>query len=323
MHTPAISVVMSVYSEPIQWITEAIDSILQQTFRDFEFIIINDCPNRDDLKSYLNHVAEQDNRIVIIENEYNIGLTKSLNKGLSIAKGEYIARMDADDISLPTRLQKQFDFMESHLDCGICGSWIKYFGSKDSVCQYPELHAHMFLFFKSVFAHPVVFIRKAILSIHKLKYNEKIRYSQDYDLWERIYPYTQFYNLTEVLLYYRISERQISSNHTQEQLQITSQIRRRAFKRYCDLNRINYNIPQKITVKDIIRYKQVFIQSNPDYPFDVKEVFYYIYRSINKDYIKTFLYFLYSGDCFKLSFRCFLKIIYCYFYNRKDHRLFS
>ena len=87
MHTPAISVVMSVYSEPIQWITEAIDSILQQTFRDFEFIIINDCPNRDDLKSYLNHVAEQDNRIVIIENEYNIGLTKSLNKGLSIAKG--------------------------------------------------------------------------------------------------------------------------------------------------------------------------------------------------------------------------------------------
>lgn len=323
MCTPAISVVMSVYSEPIQWIAESIDSVLQQTFRDFEFIIINDNPSRIENGEFLQDCRKKDSRIILLQNEANIGLTKSLNKGLEIAKGKYIARMDADDISVPTRFQKQFDFMESHPDTGICGSWIKYFGGKESVCQYPEIHAHMFLFFKSVFAHPVVFIRKEILSGHKLKYDENIRYSQDYDLWERMYPYTQFYNLPEVLLHYRISGEQISSNHTQEQLGITSKIRRRAFNRYCDLNRIKYSIPIEITLKDIIRYKQVFIQKEPDSPFDVKEVLYYIYRSVNKNYIKTFLYFLYSGDCFKFSFTYCLKIVYCYFYNRKEHQLFS
>ena len=76
------------------------------------------------------------------------------------------------------------------------------------------------------------------------------------------------------------------------------------FNRYCDLNRINYNIPIEVTLETIIRYKQVFIQKKPDYPFDVNEVLYYIYRSVNKNYIKTFLYFLYSGDCFRLSFTC-------------------
>ena len=101
---------MSIYSEEEEWIRESIDSILNQTFSDFEFIIINDNPNRDKNNSLLTEYTRIDNRIIIITNEENIGLTKSLNKGLEIARGKYIARMDADDISLPTRFEKQVDF---------------------------------------------------------------------------------------------------------------------------------------------------------------------------------------------------------------------
>ncbi len=321
MYMPPISVIMSIYSEPIEWICEAIDSILKQTFSDFEFIIINDNPNRIENQEVLFKYQHKDQRIILIQNDTNIGLTKSLNKGLALAKGKYIARMDADDISLPYRFEKQFAFMEKHPEVGVCGSWIKYFGYKDSICPYPEEHHCMFLFFKSVFAHPVVFIRKKILSIHKLQYDEALIYSQDYDLWERLYPYTQFHNLSEVLLYYRISDLQISNNHTQEQLKITSKIRRRAFNRYCNMNQIDYSISSKITIKDIIRYKSIFIKNNVAFSFDVKEFFYYLYRSIDEEFIKTFFYLFFSGDFFRFSFTYCLKIAYCYFYNRKAHKL--
>ena len=93
-----ISVIMSIYSEKEEWIKESIDSILSQTFRDFEFIIINDNPKRKQNENLLLEYSQKDNRIIVITNKENIGLTKSLNKGLSIAKGKYIARMDADII---------------------------------------------------------------------------------------------------------------------------------------------------------------------------------------------------------------------------------
>ena len=99
----AISVVMSVYNEPVDWIRQSIDSILNQTFRYFEFIIINDNPEGISQKKMLKDFAAKDNRIKIIENEENKGLTKSLNIGISKATGKYIARMDADDISMPDR----------------------------------------------------------------------------------------------------------------------------------------------------------------------------------------------------------------------------
>ena len=127
-----VSVLMSVYNEPEEWMRVAIDSILGQTFTDFEFIIINDNPKRKLNREILSDYAKQDKRIVILENEENIGLTKSLNKGLKVAKGKYIARMDADDISLSDRLEKQVNFMEEHPEVGVCGANILCFGDR---CQ--------------------------------------------------------------------------------------------------------------------------------------------------------------------------------------------
>ena len=104
-----VSVIMSTYKEPIDWIRQSIDSILNQTFSEFEFIIVVDNPKYKELISVLNDYAEADNRICIMVNENNIGLVKSLNKALSQCNGEYIVRMDADDISLPERIAHQID----------------------------------------------------------------------------------------------------------------------------------------------------------------------------------------------------------------------
>ena len=101
-----VSVLMSVYSEPKEWLISSINSILNQSFSDFEFIIINDNPTRSINSIVLNYFAITDSRVKIFENKSNIGLTKSLNKGLKLTEGKYIARMDADDISLPDRFFK-------------------------------------------------------------------------------------------------------------------------------------------------------------------------------------------------------------------------
>ena len=121
MKNPKVAVLMSVYNGE-KYLREAINSILSQTFNDFEFLIINDGSTdgtADILKSYT------DSRIKIINNEKNIGLTKSLNKGLKIAKGEYIARQDADDISMPERLKEEVAFLEIHKDYAVVGTFVK------------------------------------------------------------------------------------------------------------------------------------------------------------------------------------------------------
>ena len=121
MKNPKVTVLMSVYNGE-KYLQEAIDSILEQTFKDFEFLIINDGSTDktgEILESY------HDLRIKIINNEKNIGLTKSLNKGLKLARGEYIARQDADDISMPERLEKEVEFLETHQDYAVVGAFAK------------------------------------------------------------------------------------------------------------------------------------------------------------------------------------------------------
>ena len=117
----AISVVMSVFKEPLDWIELSINSIRNQSFSDFEFIIVNDNITDIPLKSFLSKLQNIDPRIIILENHENLGLTKSLNRALAIAKGKYIARMDADDISFNQRFQIQFDYLEDKRDYILVG----------------------------------------------------------------------------------------------------------------------------------------------------------------------------------------------------------
>ena len=117
---PMVSVLMAVYNAE-KYLTEAVESILVQTFADFEFLIIDD-GSVDGSAAILEDYAESDERVKVIHNSENLGLTKSLNIGLKLTQGKFIARIDADDVAVPERFEKQITFMDDHPDIGVCGS---------------------------------------------------------------------------------------------------------------------------------------------------------------------------------------------------------
>lgn len=205
---------MSVYNGT-PYLTDAIDSILEQSFSDFEFLIIDDGSTDssvDIIESY------EDKRIRLIRNEYNLGLTKSLNKGLDAARGEFVARMDADDVAAPDRLSLQVAFMEAHPEIAVAGTFIKAVDeSGEEIRRYPTSHSLIVLhmLFENAMAHPSTILRKEIFDQHGLRYDESLTIAQDYDLWYRTAQYSHLANINKVLLEYREHEHQVSRNSQQ------------------------------------------------------------------------------------------------------------
>jgi glycosyltransferase involved in cell wall biosynthesis len=203
---PKISVLMPVYNGE-KHLREAIESILKQPFTDFEFIIIDD-GSTDSSAAIVQSFPDQ--RIIYRKNEVNLGLAASLNIGLKLAKGKYLARMDADDIARPERLQTQFDYLESHPDIDLCGSWIKIIGT-EKIWKMPTKSEQIpaLLLFGPTLFHPTVFWRQESFLKNNLSYNEAFRKSQDYELWARAAKVIKIVNLKDVLLDYRVTEEQI------------------------------------------------------------------------------------------------------------------
>lgn len=225
-----ITVLMSVYNTNEEYLREAIESILNQTMREFEFIIINDASNlqtAEILKQY------KDERIVRIDNDVNLGLTASLNKGLLIAKGKYIARMDSDDISVPKRLEWQYQYMEEHPKVAILGGWTVTDGRISKYQGYAsgKWRKVRMLIENVGIAHPTAFIRKCFLVKNNLLYDESLKKSQDYDLWTRCLEYGKIAIYPRVVLEYRIHNEQISIMNSDEQTRAKRQIRMRLLKR--------------------------------------------------------------------------------------------
>lgn len=215
-----VSVIMPTYNTKLEMLKESVESILNQTFRDFEFIIIDD-GSTNGTDEYLNGI--QDNRVRIIKNLHNIGITKSLNIGLREAGGKYIARMDADDISLPKRLEKQFIYMEAHPDVVMCGCWFQYFGQKVYLQRSYILDIDHYRI-KTLFgypdpAHSTMFIRHEMLTGHNITYNEELPYAQDYALCAELGNLGEVQILPEVLLRRRIHPKRVSDEHYKEQKQ--------------------------------------------------------------------------------------------------------
>ena len=191
-----ISVLMPVYNAE-KYIAEAIDSILAQTFTDFEFIIINDGSTdktAEIIRSY------KDPRIVFVDNEKNQGLITVLNQGLNMARGEYIARMDADDISFPERFAEQIEFMDAHPDVGLLGAQLQMFGDRHWKSAYPE---KIGILDANNINHPTVMLRKSVFDKYNLHYDHDYIAAEDYELWSRVVRYTKIVNLPDVLLKYR------------------------------------------------------------------------------------------------------------------------
>lgn len=309
--SPFVSVIMSVYNEPEEWLRESINSILGQTFVDFEFIIVNDNPEREDNRRVLGECVRRDERVIVLHNEKNIGLTRSLNRGLEVARGKYIARMDADDISLPVRFEKQVSFLEEHLDIGVCGANIQFFGSKKGEQKYPEQDEDCFLFQRSPFAHPVVMIRASVLKDNGLLYNPDFRYAQDYELWSRMQEVTCFYNLQEVLLKYRVTDGQITKKNNREQQYYGAIIRRKAFEMFLKEKNVFWVLPQFLKIGDIQIIKKLLRnRMNKKERVAFRDFYYYIYRSLETDSIlKVVIYMVCCGDILKMPLQYLLKII--------------
>ena len=223
-----ISVVMPVYNTPVPYLKEAVGSILGQTFRDFELIIVDD-GSENETEEYLRTLS--DPRIRMIRNETNRGITRSLNIGFAAARGKYIARMDGDDISFPERFEKQFAFMESHPDVFVCGADSVNLGDEprpvSTVMEDMESYRVRMLFAYPGPTHPTAFFSREKLDRYRITYDESLVYAQDYGMWRTISKVGRICILPEVLLYYRIHPDQINKKHREQQIRCDKMTQRK------------------------------------------------------------------------------------------------
>lgn len=216
---PDISVIMSVYNGEA-YLKEAIESVINQTFENWELIIINDC-STDATADILSDYAKKDERIKVHTNEVNLRLPSSLNKAISLSKGKYIARMDADDICLPDRLEKQFSFMEANEDIAL--SSCRFLTLKNGVyasggaggrCDFAALRA--LLLVSNPILHPGVIAKTEVMK--QLKYDTSLTCTEDLELWTRfVINNYKMQILPEILLIYRLHDKQITTTTLERQ----------------------------------------------------------------------------------------------------------
>lgn len=220
---PLVSIVMAAYNEE-RFISEAIDSMLNQTYNNFEFIIIND-GSTDNTEQII--LSYPDPRIRYVKNEQNLKLIASLNKGLSLAKGKYIARMDSDDISVPERLQIQVAFMESHPGIGISGAQLIVFGSEDTTMNYPLEHEDLLLrlLITSCFPNNLVIFRNNLVQENQMAFTEGYHHGEDYKFWTEWLQLTKGANLPDYLVKYRFHAASVSHKYKDLQRQTRNRIR--------------------------------------------------------------------------------------------------
>jgi len=207
---PLISVLMPAYNAE-KYIGEAISSVLNQTFGDFELIVIND-GSTDKTEEII--LSFSDPRIRYVKNETNLKLIATLNKGIDLANGKYIARIDADDICLPNRFEKQMDFFEKHPDYALCGSWAYLINVKgEEIGQIKFIDSHNLLQISLLFScpviHPSVMVRTEIFK--QFKYSNIALHCEDIELWIRIINFgLKIANIPEYLIKYRWHDANIS-----------------------------------------------------------------------------------------------------------------
>jgi len=212
---PKITVVMPVYNSE-KYLDIAIESILNQTFTNFEFVIVDDA-STDSSVEIIN--SYQDQRIKLIKNNVNLGIPISRNKCLQESSGEYIAVLDSDDYAYPSRLAEQLEFMENNPDFGMVGSWVELMDENGDLTgevwneEEPDQKIPCRLLFHNYFAHSAVFLRRSALDAVKINgefYRKDYPNAQDYDLWVRISRKFKVWNFPKVLIKYRVHSNCIS-----------------------------------------------------------------------------------------------------------------
>jgi glycosyltransferase involved in cell wall biosynthesis len=214
MTSSNLSVIMPCYNSE-DYIEEAIRSILNQTYHDFELIIIDDLSTDNSVNKIMTF---KDERIRLVQKEQNSGYTDSLNLGLQMACGVYVARMDADDVCHPERFQKQISYLDQHNDVVVCGTWFKTIPA-EGIVELPSTYDKIKsgLLYGNVLCHPSVMLRRKFFIGHSLFYNRSFEPAEDYELWTRVIALGRIHNIPEVLLYYREHSLQVSSQKSELQ----------------------------------------------------------------------------------------------------------
>jgi len=318
-HKPKVTVLMPIYNGE-RYLRQSIESILNQTFRDFEFLIVDDASNdasRDIIRSY------DDPRIILIENVHNLGLNKTLNRGLALARGEYIARQDQDDISHLTRLEKQVTFLNDHPEIVLLGTRVNNIdgnGRKASSYGYyivsSELAIRWQVMFDNPFVHSTVMMRSEMVR-QMGGYEDHFQYCEDYDLFSRLVRSYKATNLKEPLFDYRYHPDSMTPNSTKENNLLIGEIFRRETINYINVDppeewinfwlSINnpYNFNSTVNTEKMIRYiestysKFISIYPNAENDAEIKE---YISRMLIRIAYNTTL-----KDRFE-SFYCFCRV---------------
>ncbi len=231
--TPTVSVLMSVYNTKDEYLKEAIESILVQSYTDFEFLIIDDktCDSNLILLDSYN-----DPRIRIIHNDCNLGLTESLYNGVNLAQGKYIARMDSDDVSCPDRLKTQVKYLEKNPDVAVVGSAVKYMDTNKIVMHL--INDDTTLKLRGVFtncfvAHSSAMLNADILRNNNINYDKSIKKAQDYMLWaDCVMSGLKIRTIEEILVLYRVHDGQITKNASQEQCGCAKMVQNKMIKKY-------------------------------------------------------------------------------------------
>ena len=243
---PKVSVLMPIYRTNPDYLKEAIESILSQTYADFELLILDDCPE-DDRENIVK--SFKDSRIKYFKNEKNLGITPSRNKLIELAQGEYLAVIDHDDIALPERLLKEAQILNKHNEIGVVGCWVERFPNQ-KIVKYPENNAEIerYLMQGCAISHTSSMIRKSVLDT--VRYEEEFSPSEDYALWARLLGKTKFYNIPEVLMKYRWYDENTSKSQADRMVSTTKKIHEFIRKERADIwESVCENAPQLVRMK--------------------------------------------------------------------------
>ncbi len=292
-----ISVLLPVFKADVEYLKEAVNSILAQTYKNWEMLILYE-PSVDDEEvfHYIRSIA--DDRIRVVDMPKRAGLPASLNEGIRQSRGQYLARMDSDDVSEPNRFEIQLEYMEKHKDVAVVGSMVRILGTDKynfiNIYPNPQVRAVRMMFFNAGICHPTAFFRKEYLQVHNLWYNEKIRGCEDYHLWGDIVlcgGIIQSLNVTT--LNYRVHAGQATEVMSKPGVEWNNQVKRKLLCQYGEFTQDEQEILEswyygdlKGTASERYSLIQKMIEGNQRQGyFDVREfhnemTFQWIYKAL-------------------------------------------
>ena len=232
-----VSIVMPVYNGE-EYIKESIQSIIDQSYTDWELIIVNEYGSDDDSVSIIKEFMKRDNRIILIQNDKREGIAESLNIGLRKATGDYIARMDSDDLSGVDRLKKQVTYLEKHKNIGLCGIQPEFFGTEKISWELEKdpIQIRNNIFFYTPCVHPTIMFRRELIDKYKLFYNKDYKATEDYEFFSRVVGVTDIANIDDKTLFkYRMYANNATNRNNNIGIKLYSEVMRNCFEQYLNL----------------------------------------------------------------------------------------